>query len=213
MIVVLPKLNAKSKELSKRSIEVGIFGGTFDPVHFGHINIALELKERCQIDEVLIIPTSCSPFRMGESLVAPEHRLQMVRLAFEKIPGFSVLEIEIKKNPPNYTIDTVRDILSHETRNCALMLADDTLQHLPQWKEYKNLLSLLPIVVGRRNTVEPFLPQDIKEKIEKTTFSTSVMEISGTKIRERMRKKLYCGHLVPAKVLDYIYENQLYFDL
>lgn len=180
---------------------IGLFGGTFDPVHFGHINCAIELKEKCGLSEVWVIPACCSPFR--EMNTSPEHRLNMVKLAFEGIEGFKVKDIEINKPPPSYTIDTLRELTSkHPKKKFALLLGEDAANSFPTWKESDEILKMVPLFKARRGV-------EFKEGF----VNTSYVEIEATRVRDRLKKGLYCGHLVPSKVLDYIYKNRLYYSL
>lgn len=178
---------------------IGVFGGTFDPIHFGHINLALELKEKCNLAEVWFIPTNASPFRRGE-LTTPAHmRLEMVKHAIKGIQGFKVLDIEVRRDPPSFTIDTLNLLdLEYPNQKFVLMLSEDTYHHFSVWKDYKKIKERVKILVGSRK---------VHSKIG---ISTSIMEISATKIRDRINKNLYCGHLVSQEVLDFIYQNQLY---
>ncbi len=175
---------------------IGLFGGTFSPIHFGHINLALSIKEACQLDEIWFIPALVSPFRTKEKLVSAEHRLKMTQLAVEDIPGFSCLDIEIKRQPPSYTIDTITQLESKGP--LALILSDDVYEHFDSWKEADQIKQKVKLLIGSR--------------YGKGEIKTPMMEISATQVRERLKKRLYCGHLLPAKVLDYIYQNQLYFN-
>lgn len=178
-------------------MNIGFFGGSFNPVHFGHLNFAIELLERAGLDQIWWIPANISPFREEEKdMVAPEHRLEMIKLAIRKIPQFSALDLEIKRPPPSYTIDTI-EALVDQKNTYYLLLADDVYQNFHRWKDAHKIESRVKILVARRGSQGIEIPR---------------MEISGTRIRERLQKKLYCGHLLPEIVLDYIYENQLYFN-
>lgn len=197
---------------------IGLLGGTFNPIHFGHLNLAIELKEKAELSEVWLIPAPVSPFRVEESMASIENRLNMVELAVSDIPGFRVLDIELHRPVPSYTIDTVRELVKNH-RNCVLLLGEDVALGLPKWKEAEDLAKLLPFLIGARREIELKnkldslrFPEAIEEAIRQGIIETSLMEISSTQIRKRLENHLYCGHLIPAKVLDYIYENQLYFN-
>ncbi len=178
---------------------IGIFGGTFDPIHFGHINLALEIKERCDLSQIWFVPTNVSPFRKGQTQTPAEQRLEMVKLAIADIKNFCCLDVEVKRAPPSYTIETIELLeKEHPNKKFALILSDDVYAHFAVWKDAKKIREKVKLLIGRRNW-------------SKDTIPTSIMEISGTKIRNRIQKRLYCDHLVPPKVLDYIYQNQLYF--
>ncbi len=171
----------------------GFLGGSFDPIHFGHLNLAISLKEAAGLEKVIICPAWVSPFKEGKKMTSPEHRLNMCRLAFEDLEGFEVLDYEIKKGGPSYTIDTIKYL----NRPLRLLLGDDQMEDFSRWKEADLLKKLAPPLIGSRHkkSGEPPIP---------------IMEISSTLIRDRLGKGLPCTHLVPHKVLDYIFKNDLY---
>ncbi len=193
--------------------KIGLYGGTFNPIHFGHFNLAFELMEKGGLDEVWWIPTSCSPLRSDSLIATPEQRLKMVELAVDEIPQFKVLDLEIKRPPPAYTIDTVKEILEmHPDKHFFLLLGKDSLTRFMAWKEPFKLIEQLSLLIGeRKGILLPFFPEEVQAAIEKGMLETTLLEINATEIRERLKKRLYSGHLLPAKVLDFIYVNQLYF--
>lgn len=199
--------------------KVGFFGGTFDPIHFGHINLALQIYEICKLDHVLFCPARCSPDKKSDPpKVDFEKRAEMVRLAIEDIPYFSLTTIENKQKGLSYTLDTLeflkkennkyRDVKFH------LILSADTIKTFHQWKNVKKLCELAPPLFGIRNDPMPDSQvcqnQDLLPWIQKGLIKSKVIDISSTEIRDRIKKKLYCGHLLPAKVLDFISLHGLY---
>ncbi len=200
--------------------QIGLFGGTFNPIHFGHINLALELKEKKELDEVWLIPSHLSPFRVHEPPLPSCHRLKMIELAIESIPDFKICSEELNRSPPSYTIDTVKALIqAHPDCTFSLLCSQDTLFRFPEWKEPLELIRLVPLWIGSRNYAEltKQLPtwgisDEISLAIRKGVVLTRQLDISSTEIRSRLKKKMYCGHLLPSKVLDYIYAHQLYFN-
>lgn len=196
--------------------QVGLFGGTFNPPHFGHINLALQLQEMHGLDEVWFVP-ALSPFRMNETLPEPHHRLNMLSLALADIPIFKVCETELHRPGPSYTVDTVKEILAgFPEHKFSLLLGEDTALRLESWKESLTIVRALPLLIGLRphSHLLEHLPvsefPEIIVSIQKGLTTIRQMEISATEIRQRLKNRLYCGHLMPWKTLDYIYENQLY---
>ncbi|MCP5469379.1 MAG: nicotinate-nicotinamide nucleotide adenylyltransferase [Chlamydiales bacterium] len=169
-------------------MKIGLFGGTFNPIHFGHINLVITLMEKNALDCVWWIPALTSPFKQDEHTALPHHRLEMVKLAVKGIPNCEVLPLEIHRPAPSYTVDTIEALFDGQNE-FFLLLADDAYARFDEWKNHEVIRERVEILVGSRKG----------------------MEISGTQIRERLKKGLYCGHLVPANVLDYIHEHQLYF--
>lgn len=192
--------------------KIGLYGGTFNPIHFGHLNLAFELMENSKLDEVWWMPTSCSPFRQDDDFTA-EQRLKMVELALEGIPQFKVCTLEIHRPPPAYTIDTVREILSlYPNDEFYLLLGEDALVRFMDWKEPLELIRLIPFLIGHRSgNALPKFPDEIEKIISESLVETPLIDISATRIRKRLKNRRYCGHLLPWKVLDFIYVNQLYF--
>ena len=180
---------------------VGLFGGSFDPIHLGHITLAIELFETHKLDEVLFCPAFCSPFKTASPpLASPNHRLTMVRLAVENISKFKVTAIEINRQGPSFMIDTVRALQSDDVQ-LHLLISEESAAHLDRWKEASQLLQLAPPLIGSRS--KSFHSVHNVTKIK-------VFEISSSEVRERLGLRRYCGHLLLTKVLDYIQAQRLY---
>ena len=203
----------------KKSV-IGIYGGTFDPIHFGHLNLAVELMEKGGLDEVWFCPANLSPYKMEGSQVSAEHRVNMVEFAIGDIPQFKLLDMEVNRKGPSYTIDTIETLLALENqqenpREFRLLLGDDNIAGFFHWHRIEELVRLIPILIGCRHSIRHRLEHQgsttVYNAVTNGLVETSMMDISSTAIRERVGKNLYCGHLLPAKVLDYIYKNRLYF--
>lgn len=191
--------------------KIGFFGGTFDPIHSGHINVGVRILEAGLVDQILYSPARISPTKGEAPPIAPcHHRLNMLQLALEDVPGCDLYDEEIKKEGPSYTIDALKGIKG-ELR---LIVAEDAAYGFDQWKDIEQLLEMAPPIIAIRHGFNReklnHLPDSIKWKIEKGTIQIPAMDISSTEIRERLKKRLYCGHLLPGKVLDYIHQNTLY---
>lgn len=129
---------------------IGIFGGTFDPIHFGHLRPALELAQALSLAEVRFVPARVPPHR-GAPVASPEQRLQMVRLALEGVEGFRVDERELRRDGPSYMVDTLASLRQElpESRLC-LLVGMDAFLGLPGWHEWRRLLELAHIAVAHR---------------------------------------------------------------
>jgi nicotinate-nucleotide adenylyltransferase len=166
--------------------KVGLLGGSFDPIHFGHIGLAVHLLEKHDLNEVLFCPAFCSPFKTKTPpICSAEKRLTMLKLALDH-PQFKISTLEIDRKDCSYTIDTVR-ALHDKNVQLHLLLSDESAAHLGLWKNVEELLLLAPPLVGPRE-----------------------IQISSTLIRDRLKKNLYCRHLIPTKALDFIEANRLY---
>lgn len=190
-------------------MKVGLFAGTFDPIHLGHLNLAVHLQEECQLDKVLFCPSHLSPFKVDTpAKVSIQHRIEMVKLVIGQIPSFELLNWEIESDRPHYTIDTVRRLAKDPFLDIYLLMGDDHLRSFNQWKEADTLLDLAtPLVATRYERGEsPTLPDHRFQHVK-----IPIYEINSTDIRKRLSQKKYCGHLLPLSVLDYILTYQLYF--
>lgn len=198
---------------------VGIYGGTFDPIHFGHLNAAIEIMEYHELDEVWFCPAQINPHKLEVQNASAEHRLKMLEIALADLPNFGVIANELRREGPSYTIDTLRELIAEERHEAYpseffLILGEDSVPNFFQWREAKEIIKLAPPLVARRFlSAQPLELQgdpEICEALRKGETPTHVMEVSATRVRERIHKGEYVRHLVPAKVVDYIYQNHIY---
>jgi len=198
---------------SLRKQKIGLFGGSFDPFHFGHLNLAVNLLEHAHLDQVFICPAKSTAFKTLH--VSIEHRTNMLQLVIEEFPSFILLDWEIQMKKP-YTIDTVKRLKKNtETEiDLFLLLGEDLLPNLHLWYQVEDLLSLVtPLIASRFVAPQPIdlkLSSQAMSKLEKGFIKIPLMEISGKIIRQRLQQRRFCKHLVPAKILDYIQVNHLY---
>jgi nicotinate-nucleotide adenylyltransferase len=195
---------------------IGLYGGTFNPCHLGHLNLAVEMLEKHHLTQILFCPAAVNPHKLGSNPISSEHRLTMLKLAIEGIPQFSILENELKRGPPSYTIDTIVE-LDHEKSNDTqyfLIIGEDAIPNFHLWHRVHEIVAKIPLLIGMRLYDDP-IGKEVHDPLllralEKGKTKTRVMDISSTEIRERLLQKKTCRHLVHAKVLDYIYANGLY---
>lgn len=193
--------------------KVGFFGGTFDPIHFGHLNLAISLAEARGLDELLFCPAYLSPGKQeAHPVFGGVDRLEMVRLAIEGIPLFKTLDWELHREGPSYTIDTIRYLKSIRPKDqFFLVLGKHAAEEIGGWKEANELVKVAtPLVAIRPGGSSPCQGTPFEQVIAKGAIEVPSMEISSTTIRERLRQKKPCNHLVPSKVLDYIESKRLY---
>ena len=205
--------------MSKKK-RIGFFGGSFDPIHLGHLHLALQMLEIHQLDQVYFCPASQSPHKKETPPQADkEHRRAMVVAAIAPIPVFTFLDLEIQRNSHSYTIDTIRDLLARDEKEKIkkeyhLILGEDALQNFHLWKEFEELIHLAPPLIGSRAKAKDFLPKNLPAPVaaalKKGLTPIPLIEISSTDVRSRLGQGLYCGHLLPAKVWEYIVQNKLY---
>jgi len=204
--------------MDKNVQKIGIMGGTFNPIHLGHLVIAEEVRLKFNLDRVVFIPAGNPPHKDNKKLTASEHRYQMTILATVDNAYFDVSPIEIERKGTTYTIDTIRELrkkCGNETELYFITGADSLLE-LSSWKNIDKLLNLCKFVAATR---PGFDIGKIEEKIseleniyEKSIYSVAVpaLKISSTDIRNRIKQGLTIKYLVPESVEHYIEKHNLY---
>lgn len=201
-------------------IKIGFFGGSFDPIHFGHLKMAKDLANSQDLQEVWFCPARINPHKLDHSPVSITHRMNMIARAIEGETGFSLLNIEAKREGPSYTIDTIRELVRRENsrpspREIYLILSDEALPGLFHWKDPEEIIHLVPLLIGSRVSSSEIPPRFegsrvIRDAIEKGWSPTEPINISSTEIRQRLKRGQDCKEFLPKKVLDYISLNNLY---
>ncbi len=209
-------------------MRIGIFGGTFNPIHYGHLRTAEEIREKLNLKEVVFIPAANPPHKEEE--IAPfTHRYNMVKLSVESNPLFSVSDIELKQYGKSYSIETIKEIKNMMDRNSILffILGTDAFMEIKTWKNYRDLFYLCNFIVAIRPGYEGI---DKKFLLEEGVFTydekddriihksgnfisfieVTFLSISSRDIRKRIKEKRSIKYLLPPKVEDYIYQNNLY---
>jgi nicotinate-nucleotide adenylyltransferase len=183
---------------------VGIFGGSFDPIHLGHLILAEAALEELHLDFILFVPTGVSPFKTDRPpSVTPEDRLRMISLAIAEEPRFQMDLREIQREGPSYTIDTVDSfLLEHPGRRFLYLIGSDHLGELDRWHRIDELKNLIDFAVLDRGTLQEGSSdfQVVQRRID----------ISSTEIRDRLKKGLSIRFMVPAPIYDHIMNNKLY---
>ena len=187
---------------------IGIYGGTFDPIHLGHLITAQSVYELRKLDKILFIPSFISPHKTDRISSSPKDRVNMLKLAIKDIPYFDFTDIEIKKKNISYTIDTIRALKS-SYENIELIIGYDNLLVFNKWKKPDDLLKLVKLIVLKRKVKDE---KNRKNKyFKKAIFvETPLIDIRGTDIRKRVRSDNSINFLVPQKVMAYIYKHNLY---
>ena len=198
-------------------MNVGILGGTFDPVHNGHLIVADVARAQLNLNEVLFIPAGQPWLKPDRIITAAEHRLQMLRLALEDSPDFRISEIEIQRSGPTYSIDTITELKKgpYAEDELFFILGQDILMQLPQWHEAPDLVQLCYLLAAPRPGVKKPDLKALEAEIPGITQRVMLMkepqvDISASDIRERVARGLSVRHLVPEPVNQYIKEQGLY---
>ena len=192
-------LNEKQKTFMLR---LGLYGGSFDPVHHAHLILARQALEDLKLDRVIFIPAAESPFKPGNTTASAEDRLEMIRVAIRGEPAFAVDSIEIDREPPSYTIHTVKAYKAQYPREELIFLVgEDHLESLPKWNEFGELSQIINFAVLSRS--------DLPLRVDYPVIRRRI-DLSSTEIRHRVAKNLPISYLVPEDVLRYINEKNLY---
>ncbi|MFP4135630.1 MAG: nicotinate-nucleotide adenylyltransferase [Candidatus Acetothermia bacterium] len=197
------------KSLSSYS-RVGLFGGTFDPIHRAHLEVARQALLQMDLDKVVLIPSKHPPHKDEKGLTGAEARYRMVELAVEDRENMEVSSVEIEREGPSYTVDTLEE-MSSIYDEIMFVVGADNLINIKTWKNPEELLETCPFVVAPRGGV---LEDDFEDEIFKDKdirfLDMSEISLSSTEVRERIAGGQSVEGLVPDKVLDYIVEKGLY---
>ena len=215
-------------------MRIGLIGGSFDPVHSGHLRAAEEVSEKLELDEVVFIPTLVSPHKSSETMASSSHRLNMLNISVKGNPRFRVSDMELRREPPSYTIDTLRSLKQSGPENgyyfimgCELFMEIDT------WKDFAKLFNYSSFVVFRRpgydssDSTSPIplaLENDFRysysdrgmdvfaHKSSNELFFVDIagIRVSSTEVRNLARHGSSLRYLVASEVEEYIAENGLY---
>jgi nicotinate-nucleotide adenylyltransferase len=217
----------------------GLFGGTFNPVHLGHLRAALEVKEGFELEEIFLIPAALPPHKIPGEVVDAGNRMHMLNLALEDTAGFSVSDIELKRSGPSYTIDTVNHFKRAlpEKSKIYLVMGLDAFLEIDSWKSYEELLVQIPIIVINRphthrrsssvgwehmnDYLKSCISGDYKfselqscylasDKQPIYIFEVTALDISSTKIRSLIKEGRSIEYLVPRKAAEFINSRGLY---
>ncbi len=194
--------------------KIGLFGGTFDPIHYGHLRLAEEAREFAGLEQVVFIPANRSPFRTEEPLSDAQHRLQMVQLAIQGNPAFCVSDMEIVRGGTSYTIETLQAFQhQHPRAELFLLMGMDSLAGFPQWYQVEAIVNLCTLLVGVRPPHEPdkvlsALPSNLRTQVQIVPMTP--LGISASEIRQRVAEGRSIRYLTPDDVIEYIIRNRLY---
>jgi len=188
--------------------KVGIFGGTFDPIHLGHLITAQSVKEIRELEKIIFIPAFISPHKSNAVTSSPKDRLNMIKLAIKDIPFFDYSDMEIKMGGVSYTVDTLRE-LKKQYENLEFIIGYDNIFSFNTWKDPDEIMKLSTIIVLKRKSshAPPFKDKYYNQAV---FVQTRGIEISATDIRERVKLGKPINFLVPPPVMEYIYKQKLY---
>ncbi len=194
----MSSLTAENKKLKK----IGIYGGSFDPIHHGHLILAREAREALDFEKIIFVPAAVSPFKRRAPTASGETRLAMLRAAIQGEKGFEVDDCEVRRPPPSWTIDTIEEMRKREpVAEIYLLVGEDNVATLDRWQRFDELKKLVRFVVLDRTGSEAQRAyQIVRRKID----------ISATNIRARVACGQSIRYLVPQAVEEIICREKLY---
>ena len=214
-----------------RGRKIGIFGGTFNPIHLGHLRSAEEIRESFALDRIYFVLAARPPHRSGDTLVSAAHRLKMVELAVADNPFFQASAVELERTGPSYSIDTIRSFRQMlDPAALFFVVGLDAFREIHTWKEYASIPELCHLIVTSRPGVstpppdqllpvalQPALWYDPVQRMYHHTSGHSLvfheihgLQISASQVRSLLRQSKSIRYLVPSTVAAYIADNALY---
>ena len=193
---------------------IGVLGGTFDPIHYGHLAAAEEARAKLNLREVIFVVAGLPPHKLDEEIAPAEDRYAMVELAVASNPHFSVSRIDIDRPGPSYTVDTIALLRQEWTEEIYFIMGIDSLMEIDTWHQPQRLIQLCRLVAVKRPGYEPDLER-LEETIPGITARTEIIDmpevdISSTDLQRRVREGLPIKYQVPPEVEEYIYQHRLY---
>ncbi len=217
---LLSKGKKGSDDVKDNPKKIGISGGTFNPIHYGHLIVAELVRDEFGLEKVLFVPSGMPPHKNLSDVAEAEHRFNMVHQAVKNNPGFYESRIEVERGGYTYTIDTVKSLreIYGEDAKLYYIIGADVLNDLVTWRNYQEVFKVCEFIAVLRpgNDIEGFNRQ--MEYLRDTFgaiihfIDTPLIEISSTEIRNRIRQGKTIKYLVPEAVEDYIKENSLYLE-
>ncbi len=187
-------------------MKIGILGGTFNPIHIGHLILAEEVREKLNLDKVIFVPTYLPPHKDNSEIAPANTRLEMVKIAIKGNGYFLASGLEIKRDGRSYTIDTLKEFKSiYPQDELYFIIGSDLLKYLDEWKDLDEIVKMVRFIVATR----PGYPL---EKIPShiSTIPIRAVDISGFEIRKAIKERKSFRYLVPESVLKYIDKKRLY---
>ena len=189
---------------------IGLYPGTFNPIHNGHVTLANYFINNTELDEVWVVLTPQNPFKKNNDLIEDNYRLEMANKIFNHLKNIKVSDIEFQLEKPNYTIDTINRLLEDYPKNqFTLLIGEDNLANFHQWKDYSKILDLVNIFVYPRIKMID-IDQEIINNARIKILNAPKIKVSSEEIREKMKQGNDIQGYLPKEVYKYIIEKKLY---
>ena len=203
-------------DVMERTFRYAIYGGSFDPVHIGHIDLADCAAAECGLDEIIFMPAYISPFKQDRKVTKGEDRLAMLETVLDFNPAFRVSDYELRKGGPSYTIETLRHFRSMVDGELHFVLGFDSVVQVDKWYEGEEILRDFPLITVRRNDTDDAEGFERIERFRKefgadiTVLDMEPVDASSTEIRDTIKRGGDISGLVLPRTEEYIIEHKLY---
>lgn len=219
MALISERFDDLGKDDPVRTYRLGIMGGTFDPIHYGHLVCAEQARDALELDAVLFIPAGNPVFKKGQRITEAKHRVAMCKAAIAHNPSFDVSSIEVERDGDTFSVDTLEALREHYLDNVEFyfIAGADAIATLPQWRDTGKLAKLATFVGLNRprsaNLRSPIVMQTLRSAGFRTLFvEAPLFELSSSDIRKRIMAHRSVRYLIPPAVLEYINSVGLYGD-
>ena len=193
-------------------VKIGLFGGSFDPIHYGHLQIAEWTKNKLALDKIIFIPAAIPPHKLRSVIASAEHRFNMTQLAIQDHPDFKISDVEINRKGISYTIDTIyyfREKHHLQKNEIFLLIGGDSLIDLPTWRFPDRIVENCTVVVYQRHGADlDVIPEKYVKKVR--ILETPLIDISSTSIREKIAAGTSISTQTSPSVAQYIEKHNLY---
>jgi len=197
--------------------KIGIIGGTFDPIHNGHLLMAENSRKAFSLDKIIFIPAGIPPHKKDKNISSNVHRYNMTLLAINNNKHYFLSDIELKREGISFTVDTIKHLKSiFSGAELYFIMGSDSLLQIEKWKDYEELLSLCNFIVAKRPNYDD---EQLKRKVDNlnSLYKSSiyivegpVLDVSSSDIRNKVQRGESITYLVPNPVEEYIYKHELY---
>ena len=209
-------------------MKIGIFGGTFNPVHIGHLRTVEEARDFFKLEKIIFIPANIPPHKSTEELIPAEERLKILNFAISDNPFFSSSDIELNREGKSYTYFTLLELKKiYPNDEIYMIIGKDSFYDFTTWYCWEKILDLTNVIVLNRKLYKRIYPEEEihakklgykkfenyyinSSNMKLFIFNNSIIEVSSTKIRENFRKNISNKYLIPEKALKYILEKKFY---
>lgn len=200
--------------------KVGVIGGTFDPIHFGHLILAEQARDGAGLEKVIFMPAKMSPYKINRQCASEQHRYKMIALAIDGNEGFEVSDMELCGSEISYTIHTLEALQNQLGKEYQLhfICGTDAFLGMGGWRKIDELLRKFPLIIGARPRYKDKSRDELIRHFEAEygariqTVHMPKIDISSSDIKQRIRERRSIRYLLPEKVADYIESNNLYFE-